>query len=104
MSAGRRARGMLAAALGVAVQVLAVQIVAMQGASADPGVSRTAIRIGQSAGVTGPVAGSVKEQIAGAQVYLNTVNAAGGVGAARSSWSPTTTASMRGARPTMCAS
>ncbi|WP_423199474.1 ABC transporter permease [Cupriavidus sp. H19C3] len=80
MSAGRRAHGMLAAALGVAVQVLAVQIVAMQGASADPGVSRTAFRIGQSAGVTGPVAGSVKEQIAGAQVYLNTVNAAGGVG------------------------
>ncbi|MGT2489893.1 hypothetical protein ACU4GD_03455 [Cupriavidus basilensis] len=50
--------GLPAAALGLGAPV----------AQAEPGVSKTAIRIGQSAGVTGPVAGSVKEQIAGAQV------------------------------------
>ncbi|KDP83514.1 ABC transporter permease [Cupriavidus sp. SK-3] len=65
--------GLLAAALGLGAPV----------AQAEPGVSKTAIRIGQSAGVTGPVAGSVKEQIAGAQVYLKTVNANGGVGGRR---------------------
>jgi ABC-type branched-subunit amino acid transport system substrate-binding protein len=65
--------GMLAATLGWAAQT----------ALAEPGVSRNAIRIGQSAGVTGPVAGSVKEQIAGAQVYLRTVNANGGVAGRR---------------------
>lgn len=69
MSASWMARGMLAAALGFAVHTV----------SAEPGIGRNTIRIGQSAGVTGPVAGSVKEQISGAQVYLNTVNAAGGI-------------------------
>jgi len=52
-------------------------------AQAEPGVTRTSIRVGQSAGVTGPVAGSVKEQITGAQVYLNSVNANGGVSGRR---------------------
>ncbi|MBF6988496.1 MULTISPECIES: ABC transporter substrate-binding protein [Cupriavidus] len=65
--------GMLAATLGWAVQT----------AQAEPGVTRNTIRIGQSAGITGPVAGSVKEQIAGAQVYLRTVNASGGVAGRR---------------------
>ncbi|PWK33147.1 ABC transporter substrate-binding protein [Cupriavidus plantarum] len=69
MSASWMARGMLAAALGFAIHT----------ASAEPGIGRNTIRIGQSAGVTGPVAGSVKEQIAGAHVYLSTVNAAGGI-------------------------
>ncbi|RDK10901.1 ABC transporter substrate-binding protein [Cupriavidus lacunae] len=64
--------GMLAATLGWA-----------QTALAEAGVTRNTIRIGQSAGVTGPVAGSVKEQIAGAQVYLRTVNASGGVAGRR---------------------
>ena len=72
MSATGMARGMLAAALGFAVCMSSA-------ANAEPGIGRNTIRIGQSAGVTGPVAGSVKEQIAGAQVYLSTVNAAGGV-------------------------
>lgn len=67
------AGGMLAAALGWVAPT----------ACAEPGVTKTSIRIGQSAGVTGPVAGSVKEQIAGAQVYLKTVNANGGVGGRR---------------------
>ncbi|EYS93693.1 ABC transporter permease [Cupriavidus sp. SK-4] len=65
--------GMLAATLGWAAQT----------ALAEPGVTRNTIRIGQSAGVTGPVAGSVKEQIAGAQVYLRTINANGGVAGRR---------------------
>ncbi|WP_455286151.1 ABC transporter substrate-binding protein [Cupriavidus necator] len=65
--------GMLAATLGWAAPT----------ALAEPGVTRATIRIGQSAGVTGPVAGSVKEQIAGAQVYLRTVNASGGVAGRR---------------------
>lgn len=61
--------GLLAATLGWAAPH----------AAAEPGISKGAIRIGQSAGVTGPVAGSVKEQIAGAQLYLKHVNDAGGV-------------------------
>ncbi|SCU74248.1 ABC-type transporter, periplasmic component [Cupriavidus necator] len=65
--------GMLAATLGWAAQT----------ALAEPGVTRNTIRIGQSAGVTGPVAGSVREQIAGAQVYLRTINASGGVAGRR---------------------
>lgn len=65
--------GLLAATLGWAAHT----------ARAEPGVTRNTIRIGQSAGVTGPVAGSVKEQIAGAQVYLRTVNASGGVAGRR---------------------
>ncbi|MDT4806473.1 Periplasmic binding protein [compost metagenome] len=65
--------GVLAATLGWAAQT----------AQAEPGVTRNTIRIGQSAGITGPVAGSVKEQIAGAQVYLRAVNASGGVAGRR---------------------
>ncbi|UDM52218.1 ABC transporter substrate-binding protein [Cupriavidus sp. MP-37] len=65
--------GLLAATLGWAAQT----------AQAEPGVTRNTIRIGQSAGITGPVAGSVKEQIAGAQVYLRTVNNSGGVAGRR---------------------
>ena len=65
--------GMLAASLGFAAPA----------AWAEPGVSKTTIRIGQSAGVSGPVAGSVREQIEGAQVYLRAVNANGGVAGRR---------------------
>ncbi|MCA3193496.1 MULTISPECIES: ABC transporter substrate-binding protein [unclassified Cupriavidus] len=66
--------GMLAVTLGFATPMAA---------HAEPGITKSAIRIGQSAGVSGPVAGSVKEQIAGAQVYLNHVNANGGVAGRR---------------------
>jgi len=45
--------------------------------------ARAPIRIGQSAGLTGPVAGVVTEQIAGAQVYLRMINASGGVAGRR---------------------
>lgn len=72
--AGKFACGMLAATLGFA---------APMAAQAEPGITRSTIRIGQSAGVSGPVAGSVKEQIAGAQIYLNAINANGGVGGRR---------------------
>ena len=72
--AGKFACGMLAATLGFA---------APMAAQAEPGITKSTIRIGQSAGVSGPVAGSVKEQIAGAQIYLNAVNANGGVGGRR---------------------
>ncbi|MGN5480351.1 ABC transporter substrate-binding protein [Cupriavidus basilensis] len=64
---------MLAASLGCAAPA----------AFAEPGVSKATIRIGQSAGVGGPVAGSVKEQIEGAQVYLRAINANGGVAGRR---------------------
>ncbi len=37
------------------------------------------ILIGQVAGVTGPVAGSVQEQISGAEIYLKAINDKGGV-------------------------
>ena len=77
MNARSFACGMLAATLGF------VAPVAVHTAHAEPGISKGTIRIGQSAGVTGPVAGSVKEQIAGAQVYLKTVNANGGVAGRR---------------------
>ncbi|MBY4733145.1 ABC transporter substrate-binding protein [Cupriavidus pauculus] len=62
--------GILAATLGWVAPMMAL---------AEPGIGKSTIRIGQSAGVSGPVAGSVKEQIAGAQVYLNHVNANGGL-------------------------
>ena len=38
------------------------------------------IYIGQTAGLTGPVAGSVKELTEGARLYFDAVNAAGGIG------------------------
>jgi len=69
-NARQLACGILAATLGWVAPMTAL---------AEPGIGKSTIRIGQSAGVSGPVAGSVKEQIAGAQVYLNHVNANGGV-------------------------
>ncbi len=73
MKARGFACGMLAATLGFAAPA----------AFAEQGVSKATVRIGQSAGVTGPVAGSVKEQIEGAQIYLRAVNANGGVAGRR---------------------
>jgi len=49
------------------------------GAAAQIGVTADKIVIGQSAGFTGSVAGTVKELTAGAQVYFRRVNAKGGV-------------------------
>lgn len=47
------------------------------------GVSNDKVVIGQVAGLTGPVAGSVKEQVGGAQVYFKAVNDKGGVAGRR---------------------
>ncbi|MEO7727666.1 MAG: ABC transporter substrate-binding protein [Burkholderiales bacterium] len=48
-------------------------------AHAEDGVTKDRILIGQAAGFTGPVAGAVKEQTAGALAYFDTVNANGGI-------------------------
>lgn len=47
--------------------------------AAETGISPDKILIGQSAGFTGSVAGTVKELTAGAQLYFDHVNAKGGV-------------------------
>ena len=49
------------------------------GALAEPGISNERILLGQAAGFTGSVAGTVKELTAGAQAYFDQVNAKGGV-------------------------
>ncbi len=43
------------------------------------GASQAQIRIGQTAGFSGPVAAGVKETTEGAQMYLDSVNATGGI-------------------------
>jgi branched-chain amino acid transport system substrate-binding protein len=48
-------------------------------APAEPGITADKIVIGQSAGFTGSVAGTVKELTAGAQLYFDHVNSKGGV-------------------------
>jgi ABC-type branched-subunit amino acid transport system substrate-binding protein len=48
-------------------------------ALAEPGVTSDKIIIGQGAGFTGSVAGTVKELTAGAQLYFDHVNSKGGV-------------------------
>ncbi len=45
-----------------------------------PWVAQAQIRIGQSAGLTGPAASAVQEVNLGARLYLNAVNADGGIG------------------------
>jgi ABC-type branched-subunit amino acid transport system substrate-binding protein len=54
-------------------------------AMAEPvlGVSSDKVVIGQVAGLTGPVAGSVREQVGGALVYFKAVNDKGGVAGRR---------------------
>ena len=64
--------------LRVACGLAAAALVWCGAVSAQTAVGKP-LRIGQSAGVTGPVAGVVKEQIAGAQLYLHSVNENGGV-------------------------
>jgi len=48
-------------------------------ACAEPGITANSIIIGQAAGFTGSVAGTVKELTAGAKAYFDHVNAKGGV-------------------------
>jgi branched-chain amino acid transport system substrate-binding protein len=49
------------------------------GTLAEPGITADSIIIGQAAGFTGPVAGTVKELTAGAKAYFDSVNAKGGI-------------------------
>jgi ABC-type branched-subunit amino acid transport system substrate-binding protein len=49
------------------------------GALAEPGITANEIILGQPAGFTGSVAGTVKELTAGAKAYFDRVNATGGV-------------------------
>jgi ABC-type branched-subunit amino acid transport system substrate-binding protein len=49
------------------------------GVLAEPGITADKIIIGQAAGFTGPIAGTVKELTAGAKAYLDHVNANGGI-------------------------
>lgn len=48
-------------------------------AAAEEGVTDTAIRIGQTIGITGQIAGAVKELNEGANAYISQVNRQGGV-------------------------
>src|ERR1700674_1148523 len=63
--------------LRVAASVLTV--LGAAGASAEPGITADSILIGQAAGFTGSVAGTVKELTAGAKAYFDYVNAKGGI-------------------------
>ena len=56
-----------------------VLVGAAAGASAEPGITADKIIIGQAAGFTGSVAGTVKELTAGAKAYFDSVNAKGGI-------------------------
>src|SRR3954464_7314217 len=49
------------------------------GAMAEDGVTDNTILIGQTIGITGQIAGAVKELNEGANAYLNQVNQRGGV-------------------------
>src|SRR5258708_29973680 len=49
------------------------------GALAEPGITADKIIIGQAAGFTGAIPGTVKELTAGAKAYLDYVNAKGGI-------------------------
>lgn len=51
----------------------------LQIANAEEGVAESAILIGQTIGLTGTVAGTVKEMNEGAQAYIASVNKQGGV-------------------------
>jgi len=48
-------------------------------AAAEPGITPNSIVIGQAAGFTGSVAGTVKELTGGAKAYFDHVNAKGGI-------------------------
>lgn len=48
-------------------------------ASAEEGVTETSLLLGQTVGVTGQIAGPVREMMAGANAYFAKINAAGGI-------------------------
>jgi ABC-type branched-subunit amino acid transport system substrate-binding protein len=61
------------------VAAAALAFLLSNGALAEPGVTADSIVLGQAAGFTGSVAGTVKELTAGARAYFDYVNAKGGV-------------------------
>ena len=61
------------------VCALAAPLLFAGAAAAEPGITADKIVIGQAAGFTGSVAGTVKELTAGAQAYFDYVNSKGGV-------------------------
>jgi len=56
-----------------------VPLVVATHAAAEPGITANSIVIGQAAGFTGSVAGTVKELTGGAKAYFDYVNAKGGI-------------------------
>lgn len=66
-----------------ALSMLALLAGVFQGAVAEDGVTDSTIVIGQTIGVTGTVAGTVKEMNEGARAYLAAVNKQGGVNGRR---------------------
>ena len=54
-------------------------LVFVANAAAEPGITANSIVIGQAAGFTGSVAGTVKELTGGAKAYFDSVNAKGGI-------------------------
>ena len=69
-------------------------------AAAEPGITADKIVIGQAAGFTGSVAGTVKELTAGAQAYFDYVNKKGGIHGRKIVLESGTTVSIRKGRPT----
>src|SRR5262245_11782183 len=66
--------------IGTLLHIGVAALLALPGAAmAEPGVTADKIVIGQVAGFTGSVAGTVKELTAGAQAYFDFVNSKGGV-------------------------
>lgn len=66
-------------------RIAATALIAMAGmpsiasAQAEPGISSTAIRFGQTLGVTGVLASLSNDLIKGSQLYFNYINAKGGI-------------------------
>ena len=67
----------------------------------DAEPARADILIGQTTAVTGPVAASVGETLVGVNLYLNSVNARGGVNGEKNSCAPSAWLTKR--RPRMSA-
>lgn len=63
--------------LALALLIFAIQ--ALSAANAEPGISATAILVGQSAVLSGPLSDTVKEAQKGSQLYFENINAKGGI-------------------------
>ena len=70
-------------------------------AALSAGAAQAQILIGQTVGLTGPVAATVKEAVDGARLYIDGVNAVGAFAAKRSNSSHSTTSSTPNSPPPM---